>query len=103
LEYQEQISERYGLSQTDSTLDFLLLLDNVMLITPHYNWELIKNDVDDNKFVDCAITGNADYIVTNDNDFKIIDKIEFPPDKRIKADVFSEKFKLQILKGGSNI
>ncbi len=100
LEYQEQIAKRYGLSLTDSTLDFLLLLDNVLLITPHFNWELIKTDVDDNKFVDCAITGNADYVVTNDNDFKIIDEVQFPPIKRIKADVFSEKFKLQILNSG---
>ncbi|MEM7655984.1 MAG: PIN domain-containing protein [Bacteroidota bacterium] len=27
-------------------------------------------DEDDNKFVDCAITSNADFLVSHDKDFK---------------------------------
>ena len=68
-EYQEIISRRYGLSKTDAILDFLLLLPNIKLIVPHFKWDLLK-DVDDNKFVDCAIAGNADYIISNDKSFK---------------------------------
>jgi len=93
LEYQEQIALRYGLSQTDSTLDFLLLLSNVHLITPHYSWDIIQKDKDDNKFVDCAVAGNADFIVTDDNHFKILDDWEFPPIKRLKGDIFIELYK----------
>lgn len=62
----------------DSSLDFLLLFPHVHLITPHYKWQLILYDQDDDKFVDCAIAANADYIVTNDKHFQILKGIEFP-------------------------
>ena len=48
-------------------------------VTPFYNFELIKQDPDDNKFVDCAITANARYIVTNDHHFDVLKSISFPP------------------------
>ena len=47
-EYEEQIAIRYGLQKTEATLDFLLLLPNVHLITPYYQWHLIEKDPDDN-------------------------------------------------------
>lgn len=34
---------------------------NVVKITPHYHFNLITADPDDNKFVDCAITAGATY------------------------------------------
>ena len=39
-EYQEQITLRYGLTHTDASLDFLLLLPNVILKNPSFygNW-----------------------------------------------------------------
>lgn len=39
---------------------------------------LIHADSDDNKFVDCAIAGNADYIVTDDKHFDELKNIDFP-------------------------
>jgi len=35
-------------------------------------------DADDNKFADCAIAANADYRITNDRDFNILKRINFP-------------------------
>ena len=43
-EYEEIIQSRYGLTKTDATLDFLLLLPNVHEITPYFNWQLIEKD-----------------------------------------------------------
>jgi putative PIN family toxin of toxin-antitoxin system len=77
-EYQEQITKKFGLLVADSSLDFLLLFPSVHLITPHYKWQLILHDHDDDKFVDCAIAANADYIITNDKHFQILKGIEFP-------------------------
>ncbi len=77
-EYQEQVALRYGLRSADARLDFLLLLPNVTLITPFYRWQLISDDPDDNKFVDCAIAANADFIVTNDRHFRVLERINFP-------------------------
>lgn len=77
-EYQEQLSERYGLNRTETALDILFLFPNVHLITPYYHWHLIEPDEDDNKFVDCAVAANADYIVSNDAHFKPLRQIDFP-------------------------
>ena len=44
----------------------------------YFHFGLIKTDVDDNKFVDCAIQANAHYIVTNDHHYDVLRHIEFP-------------------------
>ena len=50
----------------------------VEFITPYYRFNLIKTDPDDNKFVDCAISANARYIVTNDHHYDVLHDIKFP-------------------------
>ena len=50
----------------------------VELITPFYNFNLIIVDPDDNKFVVCAISANAHYIVTNDHHYDVLKDIDFP-------------------------
>lgn len=87
-EYQEQVAKRYGLSYTEARLDFLLLLPNVTLVTPFYRWLLIRDDPDDNKFVDGAVAANADYIVTNDKHFRVLRDIDFPPVRAITLQEF---------------
>ena len=47
-------------------------------MTPYYKFGLIRNDVDDNKFVDCAIAIGAECIVSNDAHFRILQAIPFP-------------------------
>ena len=51
---------------------------NVLMKSPSYAFHLIEADVDDNKFVDCAIISNAKYIVTNDHHFDVLRSIPFP-------------------------
>ena len=87
-EYQEQVARRYGLRYTEARLDFLLLLPNVTQVTPFYRWRLIRDDPDDNKMVDCAVAANADYIVTNDKHFRVLQDIDFPPVRAITLDEF---------------
>ena len=48
------------------------------LITPDFFWNLIIADPDDNKFVDCAVAANADYIITNDAHFNVLKSTSFP-------------------------
>ena len=45
---------------------------------PHFRFGLIEQDLDDNKFVDCAIVAGADYIVSEDAHFRVLDTIPFP-------------------------
>ena len=60
----------------------------VEFITPFYRFELITQDPDDNKFVDCAIAANARYIVTNDHHFDILKGLDYPPIDVITLDGF---------------
>ena len=70
----------------------MLLLPNVFLISPHYKWNFLK-DADYNKFIDCAISGNADFIISNDKGFNILKDIEFPPIKKLTSQEFENQFK----------
>ena len=58
------------------------------MITPHFQWNLISADPDDNKFVDCALNAGADYIVTNDRHFNVLKTLDFPPIKVIDIETF---------------
>ena len=50
----------------------------VEFVAPYFHFNLIVTDPDDNKFVDCAITANARYIVSNDKHYNILKQISFP-------------------------
>ena len=78
MEYEEIISNKYAVSVAKNVIRTLLLLPNVDKIDVFYNWSLIVYDVDDNKFVDCAVAANVDYIVTNDRHFNVLKEIDFP-------------------------
>jgi len=41
----------------------------------YYNFNLITEDEDDNKFVDCVIASNAIFLVSNDRHFQVLKKI----------------------------
>ena len=43
------------------------------------------------KFVDCAITANVKFVVTNDKHFKVLKKIDFPYVEVISATEFLEE------------
>lgn len=87
-EYEEQLSIRLGKDRTDIHLVELLNLPNIHKIDSYYLWQLIDADKDDNKFVDCAIACNADFLVSNDAHYNILATIEFPKVKVIKAQAF---------------
>ena len=97
LEYQEQLSLRYGLTKTDASLDFLLLLPNVILSEPYYLWNLVDSDEDDNKFVDCYISSQADYLISNDKHIHRIKTNEFPQIAVLKYDEFALRFKSTLM------
>ena len=41
-----------------------------------------------NKFVDCAFAANAEYLVSDDKHFKILDRIPFPQINLLKMEEF---------------
>lgn len=87
-EYAEKLFEKYSYDTTNAFLQAVLESENVEFIEPYFKWHLIEADEDDNKFVDCAISGNALFIVSNDNHFNILKSINFPKVTVIKVDDF---------------
>ena len=77
-EYLEILSDKIGYHIAANIISTILFSKNIKFITPYYKFNLISFDTDDNKFVDCAIAANADYIVSEDAHFKILDNIPFP-------------------------
>ena len=78
-----------GVLASNNALGVLENLPNVEFITNYYKFNLL-NDQDDNKFVDCAISSNADFIVTHDSDFNVLKTISFPKISIINTLEFEE-------------
>jgi len=78
LEYLEVIEMKSRKENLEYLEGIILHGDNIEMSEPTFRWNLIKADEDDNKFVDSAIAGNADYIVTDDKHFKVLKAIPFP-------------------------
>lgn len=98
LEYEEIVAKK--LSPTTATI-FLKLLNNlpdVELVQTFFQWNLIPDDPDDNKFVDVAIAAGASLLVSQDRHFRVLRKIPFPKITVAEVDDFlvlldSEAFK----------
>ena len=54
----------------------------------YIHFGLITIDVDDNKFVDCAVAADAEYIVTNDKHFEVLNEIPWPKVSVIRIQEF---------------
>lgn len=78
LEYQEILYELHRRENADRLLDFLSISPFVIPLDLTFHFNLISADPDDNKFVDCAIVANADYIVTSDHHYDVLQYIDFP-------------------------
>jgi predicted nucleic acid-binding protein len=77
-EYSEVMDRNISPLISDMILTVILNRKNVLKLDPSFEFNLIKADPDDNKFVDCAIVGNAKYIVTQDHHFNVLKQIDFP-------------------------
>lgn len=77
--YEEILGEYFSPDYASLILKGLLNLPNVIRLNPiYYQWNLITIDQDDNKFVDAYIASNADWIITFDKHFSILETIPFP-------------------------
>ena len=70
--------------------EIILRAPNTIKLDAHFRWGVIESDPDDNKFVDCAIVANANFIVTEDNHFNVLKHISFPHVNVLKLSEFDE-------------
>lgn len=77
-EYAE-ILERYTSPEfAEAALGVITNNPYTLFVTPYYRFHLIESDPDDDKFVDCAVACNAKFVVTDDNHFDVLEKVDFP-------------------------
>lgn len=94
-EYIEIISVKANHPIAINIAEMLLIAGNVEKQDIYYKWDLITEDRDDNKYVDCAVASNADFIVTNDKHFNILKEVNFPKVKTITLDQFMSMLKYE--------
>jgi putative PIN family toxin of toxin-antitoxin system len=90
LEYEEQLSIFFSKKTADLVLSILSIAPNTAFIDPFYQWRLIEQDKDDNKFVDCYLASNANALVTQDKHFEILKSIDFPEVNVVSLHEFKE-------------
>lgn len=81
LEYEEILSKRSNRVIANNTLAAFRQASNVVFVNTYFHWNLLFVDPDDNKFIDAYISGNADYLVTHDSHFNILQEKRFPKRK----------------------
>jgi uncharacterized protein len=77
MEYEEILKQKYSAAVADYFLMALKELPNVHFVQVYFRWNLL-DDEDDNKFADCYIAANAEYLITNDTDFNKLKSVSFP-------------------------
>ncbi len=96
-EYEEMIAFEYSQKAADLVLNILLTSTNHEKHEPAYRWQLVEDDPDDNKFVDCAISSNVDFLVSDDHHITKLRKIAnlFPPFSILTFDELKVYFEKQ--------
>ena len=90
-EYEEILSRHTSPIVGRMVVEAILRANNGVRVDAQFRFGLIETDPDDNKFVDCAIVANAEYIVTNDAHFDVLKDIPFPRVLMMTAEEFLEK------------
>jgi putative PIN family toxin of toxin-antitoxin system len=78
LEYEEIFERFWGTDVTNNLLNLFESSDNFEQVIVNYNWDLVNEDKDDNKFTDTYLAANADLLISNDNSITSLKKKLFP-------------------------
>jgi len=89
-EYEEILSEKTSSYFADIIIKTLINRTNLIRVTPTWHFNLIEVDPDDNKFVDCAVCGQAEFLISNDRHYNILKSIFFPQLNVVKIQDFVE-------------
>lgn len=77
-EYEEVLSKKTTWDIAHNVVEAIARLHSTIFQETYFHFGLIEQDVDDNKFVDCAVAADAEYIVTNDTHFNVLKEIDWP-------------------------
>ena len=77
-EYEEILVAKTTKEIAHNVVEAIARLSTTYYQDAYFHFGLITADTDDNKFVDCAIAADAEYIVTNDKHFDVLKNIPWP-------------------------
>ncbi len=77
-EYREALESKTNAEVAENFINFIAVNPFTEKTDIYFNFGLISQDEDDNKFIDCAISANAICLVSNDNHFQVLKMIKFP-------------------------
>ena len=83
-EYEEVLALKTTPEIARNIVDAIANLTTTVFQNTYVHFELLPADSDDNKFVDCAVASDAEYIVTNDKHFNPLKMIPWPKVEIIK-------------------
>ena len=93
-EYEEILAEHTSPEVAHNVVEAIARHPKTIYRESYFRFHLLSDiDKDDDKFVDCAITANADYIVTEDSHFDHLKRINFPRLTVLTLDEFNETLK----------
>ena len=89
-EYVKLIDRYFNRDVFEPVYQLLTESDHIHQVEIYFHWPLITNDPNDDKFVDCAVCANADYIVTEDRHYQVLATVEFPKITVIDLQTFQQ-------------
>ncbi len=92
-EYEEILSIKANSIIASMVIEIIKQAPNSFPVDAHFHWNLITHDPDDNKFVDCAIVANADFIVSEDRHFKELENVKFPKVIVVRLEEFARMYR----------
>ena len=66
-ELEEVLKEKFEEEQEFIDEQIALILEYAQVINPEIKIDIVKEDLDDNKIIECAVTSKADYIISGDS------------------------------------
>ena len=91
MEYEEILSIHSSVEVAHHVVEAIARHPRTFFRESFFHFHLLSDvDKDDDKFVDCAISANADYIVTEDSHFRKLKDIPFPRLTVLTLDEFND-------------
>ena len=92
MEYWEILEAKTNSIVALNVIEFLISHPYVYFFDTYIKWNLIALDADDNKFADCYLSCNAQYLVTNDTHFLPLKNLSFPKVNLSTTEEFKKSF-----------
>ena len=90
-EYEEILAEHTSPEVAHNVVEAIARHPQICYRESYFHFHLLSHiDKDDDKFIDCAITAGADYIVTEDSHFNHLKQIRFPQLNVLTLDEFND-------------